>query len=402
MRAADILGMAVESLRLHRLRVGLSLLAVGIGATAVMLLTSLGEGAKRYVVEQFASLGTNLVVVLPGRTETSGMGPASFGGATRDLTLDDVESIRRRAPAVRDVAPFSLGSAEAEFEERTRSVYVVGTTSSFGRLRDLDVAEGVFLPEGDPRRGEAVVVLGSKLKRELFQNEPALGEYVRLAQARFRVIGVLVPKGQSLGVDFDEIALVPVSSGMRLFDQSGLYRVMVQAADEASIPIVVRQVREVLRDRHRAEDFTIVTQDAMLGSFRNIIQALTLALAAIAAVSLAVAGIGIMNVMLVSVSERVHEVGLIKALGGRRREIASLFLVEAVLLSGLGAVLGLAAGFLILRVAAALWTFLPLTPSPMWAGIVLGFSILIGAVFGLIPARRAARLPAAESLRGTR
>lgn len=402
MRAADILAMAVESLRLHRLRVGLSLLAVGIGATAVMLLTSLGEGAKRYVVEQFASMGTNLVAVLPGKTETTGMGPASFGGATRDLTLDDVEAIRRRAPAVRDAAPFSLGSAEAEYGERTRSVYVVGTTANYGKVRGLVVAQGTFLPEGDPRRGEAVVVIGSKLKRELFQNEPAVGEYVRLAQARFRVIGVLAPKGQSLGVDFDELAMVPVASGMRLFDQSSLYRIMVQAADEPSIPDVVRQVRAVLRDRHRAEDFTIVTQDAMLGSFRNIIQALTLALAAIAAVSLAVAGIGIMNVMLVSVSERVHEVGLLKALGGHGREIAALFLVEAVLLSGLGAVLGLVAGALILRLAAGLWTFLPLTPSPVWAAIVLGFSLVTGAVFGLIPARRAARLPAAESLRGTR
>jgi putative ABC transport system permease protein len=402
MRAADVLALAIESLRLHRLRVGLSLLAVGIGATAVLLLTSLGEGAKRYVVEQFASLGTNLVVVLPGRTETTGMGPASFGGATRDLTLDDVEAIRRRAPAVRDVAPFSLGSAEVEHEERARSVYVMGTTANYARLRDLRVAQGAFLPEGDPRRGEPVVVIGSKLKRELFQNERAVGEYVRIAQARFRVIGVLEPKGQSLGVDFDDIAMVPVASGMRLFDQSSLYRIMVQAGDEASIPAVVRQVREVLTDRHRAEDFTVVTQDAMLGSFRNIIQALTLALAAIAAISLAVAGIGIMNVMLVSVSERVHEVGLIKALGGRRREIASLFLVEAVLLSGLGALLGLAFGAIVLRIAASLWTFLPLTPSPAWAAVIVGFSLVTGAAFGLIPARRAARLPAAESLRGTR
>jgi putative ABC transport system permease protein len=177
---------------------------------------------------------------------------------------------------------------------------------------------------------------------------------------------------------------------------------MVQAGDEASIPAVVRQVREVLTDRHRAEDFTVVTQDAMLGSFRNIIQALTLALAAIAAISLAVAGIGIMNVMLVSVSERVHEVGLIKALGGKRREITSLFLVEAVLLSGLGALLGLAFGAIVLRIAAGLWTFLPLVPSPAWAAVILGFSLVTGAAFGFIPARRAARLPAAESLRGTR
>jgi putative ABC transport system permease protein len=401
MRASDIVSLAGEALRRHRLRTGLSLLAVAIGATAVLLLTALGDAAKHYVIDQFAAMGTNLVVVVPGRVETSGFGAAALGG-TRDLTLGDAEDIRRRARAVREVTPFSLGAAPAEYEQRHRDVYVMGTTSAYAKVRHLSLSAGQFLPAGDPRRGEPVVVLGSKLRHELFGSENPLGRSLRLADARFRVIGVLEAKGQSLGIDFDDLALVPVAAGMRLFNQSSLHRIMIQAPDEASIPATIRQVRAILVERHKAEDFTLVTQDAMLQSFRSIINALTLALAAIAAISLAVAGIGIMNVMLVSVSERGREIGLLKALGGQARQILSLFLAEALLLSGAGAVCGLLLGTLLLQAASRIWRELPLAPNPFWAAAILIFALCAGALFGMIPARRAARLPAAESLRGRR
>lgn len=397
MKTADLAFLAFESLRLHRLRTGLSLLAVAIGAIAVLLLTSLGNGAKRYVIDQFAAMGTNIIGVVPGHTETSGIGTAF--GAQRDLTLEDAEAIRRRAPAALRVAPFSMGSAPAEYEQRRRDVYVLGVTADYAVTRRLAMAAGQFIPAGDPYRGEPVVVLGAKLRQELFQNENALGQNVRIAQARLRVIGVLEPKGQSLGIDFDDLAIVPVATGLRLFNQSSLSRIMVQARDEASIPAAVREVKAILIDRHRDEDFTVVTQDAMLQSFRSIINALTLALAAIAAISLAVAGIGIMNVMLVSVSERVAEVGLLKALGGDGRQIASLFLAEALMLSGAGALAGILIGALILRFASRAWPALTLTPSPVWSGGILLFALLTGCVFGLLPARRAARLSAADALK---
>jgi putative ABC transport system permease protein len=400
MRASDIASLAGESLRGHRMRTGLSMLAVAIGATAVLLLTSLGDAAKRYVIAQFASLGTNLVAVAPGRVETSGLG-GSVGG-TRDLTLEDMEAIRRRARAVLEVTPLSLGAAQVEYEQRHRDVYVIGTTSAFAKSRALSLAAGQFLPAGDPRRGEPVVVLGSELRHELFGSENPLGKSVRLAESRFRVIGVLEPKGQSLGIDFNDLAIVPVAAGLRLFNQSSLHRLTVQAPDEASIPVTLREVRAILIDRHKAEDFTLVTQDAMLQSFRSIIGALTLALAAIAAISLAVAGVGIMNVMLVSVSERVSEVGLLKALGGRRKQIMGLFLAEALLLSGAGAVSGLILGAILLRVASGIWPELPLAPNPVWAAAILLFALSAGALFGIIPARRAARSSAADALRGRR
>jgi putative ABC transport system permease protein len=393
-----MVALALETLRLHRLRTTLTVTAVAVGATAVLLLTALGDAAKRYVVDQFAAIGTNLVMVRPGRTETSGM-IGAVGTATRDLTLDDAEAIRRRSPSARAVAPVSLGTASFEYGGRDREVYVVGAVPLFFPMRGLKLAAGRPLPEGDPRRGDHVVVIGSRLAREVFQGENPLGRSVRIARAHFRVIGLLEPKGQVLGVDYDDMCVVPVGIGMRLFNQSNLFYVMVQASDTRSVEAAAREARAVILDRHRDEDFTVVTQDAMLASFRAILDALTLALAGIAAISLAVAGIGIMNVMLVSVSERVAEIGLLKALGARRRQIAWLFLLEALALSAAGALTGLAAGMALSWVAARMFPVLQLVPSPGWMGLITALALVVGGAFGLMPARRAAALEPVEALR---
>jgi putative ABC transport system permease protein len=397
----DVARLALETLRLHRLRTGLTVVAVGIGVTAVLLLTALGDAAKRYVIGQFAAVGTNLVMVLPGKTETAGMGMAITGG-THPLTLEDCEAIRRRATAITLTAPLSIGSAQVEHGVRHRDVFVLGSTDAYAPMRNLALTSGEFLPPGDPARGERVAVLGTRLARELFAGANPLGATIRIATARFRVIGVLAPKGQSLGIDFDDVAIVPVGSAMRLFNQSSLFRIAGQAKDATSIPVAIEQVRAILADRHREEDFTLITQDAMLKSFRSIIDALTIGLAGIAAISLAVAGIGIMNVMLVSVSERVAEVGLLKALGGQRRQITRLFLAEALLLSALGALAGIGAGLVGMRIATGIFPALPLVPSGSWIAAVVMLSLALGGVFGLIPARRAARLDAVEALRGRR
>jgi putative ABC transport system permease protein len=400
MRRRDVIDLAQETLRIHRLRTGLTLSAIAIGVTAVLLLTALGDAAKGYVVKEFAGVGTNLVIVLPGKVETSGGMPA-FGGTTRDLTLEDCDAVRRQSPSVRDVAPFSLGTGAIEYAERSRDVRVVGTTAPFLGIRKLTISSGQFLPPGDPRQGDRVVVLGQKVARELFQDENPLGKLVRVAQWRFRVIGVLASKGTSVGIDYDDLILVPVSVGMRMFNQTGLFRIMVEATSPAAVPVALEQVRAVLIARHdEDEDFTLITQDAMLKTFSSVIDALTAGLAGIAAISLAVAGIGIMNVMLVSVSERTGEVGLLKALGARRRQILDVFLVEAMMLSTAGAVVGVIAGVAIILIAAGIWPFIPLHPSAGWIALVITFAVVAGVSFGLMPARRAARLDAAEALRG--
>lgn len=400
MRGRDLVDLALESLRLHRLRTGLTLGGIAVGVIAVLLLTALGEAARKYVESEFSGIGTNLVIVLPGKVETSG-GGATFGGTTRDLTIEDAEAIGRQVASVKQVAPVSIGAAPFEYGGRTRNVMIIGTTAEYALARSLIVTAGEFLPPGDPRQGERVAVIGRKLQREVFQGENPLGKLVRIEDARFRVIGILGSKGQSMGFNMDDVALVPVSTGLKLFNQSGLFRIMIQAASPAAVPQVLARSREVLKERHdNEEDFTLITQDAMLKTFRRIIGSLTVALAGIAAISLAVAGIGIMNVMLVSVSERKTEVGLLKALGARRRQILGMFLVEALALSALGALAGVAVGLLLIAVAAQMWPAFPIGPSVPWIGVVLALSLAAGVGFGLMPARRAAGLQAADALRG--
>ncbi|MBI1797323.1 MAG: ABC transporter permease [Candidatus Eisenbacteria bacterium] len=399
MRRADLIHLAWETLTLHRLRTGLTLAAIAIGVMAVLMLTSLGDAAKAYVVREFAGVGSNLVIVIPGRIETTGM-PIP-GGGTRDLTLEDAAAIERQSPAIRRAAPMSLGSGPIAYGGRSRDIRVIGSTSIFIDVRKLALSTGQFLPPGDPHVGDRVVVLGEKVARELFQGENPLGKLVRIGDWRLRVIGVLAPKGISIGIDYDDLVIVPVSVGLKMFDQSSLFRVLAEAVAPEAVPIAQRQLRAVLMQRHEnQEDFTLMTQDAMLKTFGAVIDALTAGLAGIAAISLAVAGIGIMNVMLVSVSERTREVGLLKALGARRRQILEVFLAEALMLSGGGAAIGIGGGVIAVLIAAAVWTFIPLKPNPGWILLVLALAIVAGVSFGLMPARRAARLHAADALRG--
>ena len=399
MRAADVVRLASESLALHRVRTGLTLTAIAIGLTSVLALTAMGEAAKRYVLEQFASVGSYLITVSPGRTESSGMGGMPGLAGERPLTIDDADAIRRQVAGAVRVVPLSLGTAPVEYGSRRRDVYLIGATAEFAAMRDLSLRSGVFLPGGSRAGREHVVVLGSKLAKELFGDTPATGRSVRVAEAKFRVLGVLTSKGTSLGLDFDDMALVPAGAGMALLGQSNLHHIMIQAASAEALPRVREQVRAVLTDRHDEEDFTLVTQDAMLATVRDILNVLTLSLSAIAALSLLVAGVGIMNVMLVSVSERIGEIGLLKSLGGRPGDIRVLFLTEAAALCALGAAAGVATHLAMVAAARALWPAFPVAPEPLWlAGGVL-FVLLLGLLFGWLPARRAARWPAAEALR---
>jgi len=398
MTLRDLFGLANEAQWRHRLRTILTLGGISIGVTAVVVLTALGDAAKEYVVQRFASLGSNLVIVLPGKVETSGL--PTFGGATRDLTIEDAVAIQRQARAVRQVAPLSMGSARFTWEGLHRDVRVVGTTAEFLDIRDMKMRLGSFLPPGDPQQGEPVVVIGPKIQSTVFQGQNPIGQPVRIGQWRFRVIGVVESKSSFLGIDYDDMAMVPVATGMRLFDQTTLFRIFTRCNAAEEVPDAIKQIKQVLLDRHDGyEDFTLITQDAMLSTFQSVIDALTAALAGIAAVSLAVAGIGIMNVMLVSVSERTPEVGLLKALGATGKQILGVFLVEALLLSSTGAVLGILVGSAIVLIVGALFPDFPLHPSPVWIVAVLLLALGAGIVFGLMPARRAARLPAVDALR---
>jgi len=390
--SADLLLYSARALRGHRLRSLLTLLGVAIGAAAVVMLTALGESAQRYVMGQFEGIGSNLLAVVPGKTETHGA--AAFASATtQDLTLDDAEAILRAVPEAARVAPVATGTATVSHEERSRQVAILGTTADFLEVQRVKLGRGANLPIGDLRRGTAVAVLGSTVAAELFPTADPLGGIVRIGDLRARVIGVLEPQGTQLGANLNEVALIPVAKAMRLFNRSSLFRIVVDVRAHSDLAIAKQHVIDVLKERHDGEeDVTVITQDAVVDAFSNILRTLTLAVAAIAAISLAVSGIGIMNVMLVSVSERTSEVGLLRALGAERGQITGVFLAEALLLSAAGAVAGIALGVAAVEIVG--WWF-PKFPAhtPLWAvGAAVALALAAGAGFGLAPARRAARL----------
>ncbi|HKK71096.1 MAG TPA: ABC transporter permease [Candidatus Krumholzibacteria bacterium] len=395
MRLRDLAGYAGGGLRGHRLRTLLTLLGVTIGVAAVVILTSLGEGARRYVVGEFASLGSNLVILVPGKTETEGLGPL-VSTAEHDLTLDDAAAVQRRVRGVRSVAPVVVGTARAEFRERGRDITVLGTSRPMLDVRQLEVRVGRYLPS-ETTRGP-ICVLGATVARELFVNRNPLGESIRVGGMRLRVVGLMAPRGQSLGMDLDEVVHVPVETAMHLFDQSSLFRVVVEARSAGGVERVQEDALALLAERHGTEDVTAITQDAVLSTFDRILGALTIALGAIAAISLTVAGIGIMNVMLVAVSERTREIGLLKALGATRRQVLTVFLLEAAVISGSGGLLGLGVGLAAATVLRLGVEGYPVQP-PVWAVVAaLIVSATVGVVFGLVPARRAMRLDPVDAL----
>ena len=399
MRPADILRFAGGAALGYPLRTSLLILAMAIGVASVVLLTALGDGARRYVLGEFTALGSNLVIVLPGASETRGFNPASFVTQTpRDLTVDDALAVSR-APAVLRAAPLSVGTAEAAYGGKLREVTVMGSTADFIRVRHLEMGQGRFLPEEDAGQGSAVVVLGAKVRDELFGPEPAIGRVLRLGDRRFRVIGVLAAAGQGLGMSTDELAILPVGHAQAMFNTNTLFRILVEARGRGVLEAAMAQTREILRQRHDGEeDFTIITQDAVLATFDRILGALTLAVAGIAGISLTVAGILVMNVMLVSVAQRTAEVGLLKALGASGRTIRLAFLTEAGLLSMAGAAAGLLLGHAGAALLRRLYPVLPAYP-PDWAvaaGVLT--ALVTGLLFGVLPAGRAARLDPVQAL----
>lgn len=396
MRGLDLLRFAGGALRGHRLRTFLSLVGVGIGVASVILLTGLGEGARRYITGEFASLGSNLLILVPGKTETVGFAPL-INTAPHDLTVADAVALKQRIPAVRRVAPLVVGTAKAGAGGRRREATVVGTTREMLEIRRLKMGSGRFLPSGTT--DAAVCVLGARIQRELFPNENPLGKLVRIGEWRFRVIGIIAPRGVSIGMDLDEVIEIPVDTAMRLFNRTSLFRILVEVRSRDDIPQAQQSVLEMLRERHDGqEDVTVLTQDSVLAGFDKILKALTAALGGIAAVSLGVAGLGIMNVMLVSVSERTREIGLLKAVGVTSGQVIALFLVEAVILSTIGGVAGLLAGIGSGRFLQQLYPEFPFQ-APVWAiPAALGVSCSVGLLFGIWPARNAARQDAIAAL----
>lgn len=399
MRAADVLAFCTTALARQRFRTLMLFVAMSIGVAAVIVLTGLGQGARGYVLNQFSALGTNILIVLPGKSETSGGGiPMMTGETTRDLTLEDSLALAR-LPQVEAVAPLIVGASEADSGDRLRQAVVIGSTPEFFAVRNLVLAQGTPLPGGAADLAQPVAILGPKIRDELFGSRPALGEWVRLDNRRFRVIGILADGGESMGMNRSEMIIVPVAAAQQLFNSPGLFRVLLLAKPGADMERLKARVRTVITARHDGlDDVTLVTQDALVSSFGAILDTLTLAVAGIGAISLLVAGVLVMNVTLITVTQRTGEVGLLKALGAPSGLVARLFLTEAGLLALIGALGGVALGEALLLLGRRLFPELPFA-APLWAELTaVGVAVGTGLLFALLPARRAARLDPVTAL----
>jgi len=401
MKVMDCNRLAMGALTRSPMRTSMMLLATAIGVAAVLVLTSLGEAARRFVANEFQSLGTHLIIVLPGRSETTGgAGGMMLGETPRDLTLDDARALLR-SPSVEKIAPVVVGSAAVSRGGLEREITIIGTTSSFRDIRGWTMALGEFLPNVDMERAAPVCAIGANIRKELFESGTAIGQWLRVGDRRCRVAGVMSDQGTSVMIDVDEIVIIPVVSAQALFDTAGLFRIIIQATSRDSMISAKRDVQKIIAQRHHGEkDVTVITQDAVLQTFDGIFGALTLALGGIASISLVVAGVLIMNVMLVAVSQRTSEIGLLKAIGAKKRQIIALFITEAVFLASLGAVVGVATGYAAVGILKGFYPNLDFTP-PLWsvAGAMI-VAVLCGMIFGILPARRAADLDPIAALAG--
>lgn len=394
----DLIRLALSAVVSHRLRSGLSMLGIGIGIASVILLTSIGEGTRRYLVGLFTQFGTNLIAINPGKAETLGI-PGALGGTTRKLTIDDALALER-LNGIEEVVPVAFGSARVEGNGRGRSVFVYGVTPNIPEAWKFEVRQGDFWPEGDPNRGSQFAVLGPRLKREIFGEANALGRFVRIAGTRFRVIGVMAPKGQFLGFDIDDAAYVPVANAMKIFNLSELNEIDIVYAHAGLAAQMEREIKRLLAERHGGEeDFTVTTQAAMLAVFDNVMNVVTMSVGAIAGISLLVGAIGILTMMWIAVGERTAEIGLARAIGATRRQIHLLFLLEAAALATAGGALGVLAGLGFAGLLRLAVPGLPVHTPLLFVVAAVAVSVGTGLLSGLLPARRAAALDPIEALR---
>ena len=397
-RAADSIHLALRAITAHRLRSVLTLLGIAVGIAAVILLTSIGEGIHRFVLSEFTQFGTNLVSVEPGKVKTSGPAPTGIPTSVRPLSLDDARALRR-LPNVTGMSAMVWGNSEVKGNGRLRRTTINGVTPEMLNVYSVKVGSGQFLPAEDSESARAFVVLGAKLKTELFGTDNALGARLSVGNLQFRVIGVLEAKGQFLGIDLDDTAYIPTARALERYNRDGMMRIDLAYREGVPAASVSAAIKATLKIRHGREDFTITTQEDMLRTLSSILDVLTLAVGALGSISLLVGGVGIVTIMTIAVTERTSEIGLLVALGAPRRTILGLFLGEAVALSALGGLVGLLLGFGLAQLIHLLLPALPVKTPVSFVVLAEAVAVLIGLLAGVLPARRAARLDPVEALR---
>ena len=397
-RPTDSLQLALRAITAHRLRSFLTLLGIAIGIAAVILLTSIGEGIHRFVLAEFTQFGTNVLSIAPGKTRTSGHLPTGIPTSVRPLTLDDARALAQ-LPHITGMTATVWGNTEVNANGRLRRTTVNGVSAEMLKVFSIKVRSGQFLPEEDSDSARAFIVLGAKLKDELFGTSNPLGARIRVGGLQFRVIGVLEAKGQFLGVDLDDAAYIPTARALELYNRDGIMKIDLSYEEGVPAARVGALVTAMLKARHGREDFTITTQEDMLRTLSNILDVLTLAVGALGSISLLVGGVGIVTIMTIAVSERTGEIGLLVALGAPRRSILGLFLGEAIALSAVGGLLGLLLGIGLAQLIHLVLPALPVHTPLSFVVLAESIAVGIGLLAGVLPARRAARLDAVDALR---
>ncbi|HEY8207434.1 MAG TPA: ABC transporter permease [Myxococcaceae bacterium] len=398
MNLPELFMTAVDTILASKLRAFLTTLGVIIGVLAVILLVALGEGVRQYVSDTFASLGSNVIQIMPGKRDTKGGPTPPMSGVAHKLTPEDELAVARRSFSTDGVSGIVQGAATLRYQERRRDSMSLGVGVRMTEIRNFKVDQGRWFTEDDVSGHRRYVVIGRTVQQELFGDANPLGKTLKVNDAEFRVIGMLEHKGQSLGMDMDDIAMIPSTTALDLYSIDGYTALLARAKDKASTDAAIEEISDVLKRRHNNQvDFTVISQDEMLATVNTIMGTMTGVLVAIALISLLVGGIGIANIMLVSVRERTREIGVRRAVGATRTTILMQFLVEAIVISTLGGAIGLALGAGIIGLARL--AGLPVQLS-LWVVVTaLGFAALVGVLSGVMPARSAARLDPVEALR---
>jgi putative ABC transport system permease protein len=397
LRWLDLARLCASAVRARRGRSALTMTGIAVGVATVMLLTAVGEGVRQFVLGEFTQFGTNILAVTPGKSTTFGMSGATIS-SVRPLTTDDAEALKR-VSGVLAVVPVIQGNARVEAGSRARRTTVIGVGERMPEVWKMNVAAGQFLPADPFERPRAFAVLGAKVDQELFGGRSALGERIRVGEDRFRVIGVMEEKGQMLGFDLDDVVLVPIGKTVEMFDREGVMEIDVLFEEGLSSKAIAGAVSRLLIARHGQEDFTIVTQDRMLEVLGTVLNVLTLGVAAIGSISLLVGAVGIGTIMTIAVAERTGEIGLLRAVGARRRDVLRIFLAEAAILGALGGLAGIAGAALIIALARLALPDVPVQVVWFYALGAFALAALAGLLAGIAPAARAAGLPPVEALR---
>jgi putative ABC transport system permease protein len=403
MRTSTLIKVASQSILKNKMRTFLTMLGIVIGVAAVIVMVAVGYGAQANIQKQIGALGTNMIMIMPGASSAGGVnqGAATFNR----LTPADAEKLQRESLLLAAVSPVVFTNAQSISQFGNWRTRVQGVSLEYQQIRDWGVSSGSFFTEADQRGARKVAVLGTTVARNLFPSDDAVGGQVQIRDVPFTVVGVLNPKGQNAGgQDADDIILVPYTTAQsRLSGRQRVGQIIGSAYSPQDIPAATEEIRGILRESHKLgdgddDDFTIRNQDEIAAAASSTTQVMTLLLAAIASISLLVGGIGIMNIMLVSVTERTREIGIRMAVGARGSDVLTQFLVESVAISVLGGLIGVLIGVSGAALLGRLTGWSTVTP-PEAIVIAVGFSAAVGVFFGFYPARQAASLNPIQALR---